>query len=113
MDASQIDALVERLVEDPNDETALAEAHAGGEDDPEGYGKLLERVGNATEEPAMASYWLVAAANVWGTTLEDTERAASALLAAVERDPGAEGAGEKLAEMCGTAQRRRLLPHRL
>ena len=69
MDASEIDVLVQRLVANPHDQEALAYAHNAGNADPKSYAVFLEKVGNATADPAYASHWLSEAANVWSITL--------------------------------------------
>ena len=89
MDRSEIDELVQRLVENPHDEEALAYAHQSGESDPKAYATLLERVGEASKDTAFAAHWLGEAANVWLTTLADAHRAARLLMAAVAKDPTA------------------------
>ena len=71
MDASEIDVLVQRLVANPHDQEALAYAHNAGNADPKSYAVFLEKVGNATADPAYASHWLSEAANVWSITLGD------------------------------------------
>jgi tetratricopeptide (TPR) repeat protein len=99
MDARQQEALVQRLVANPQDQAAIAEAHASGQQDPEAYARLLERVGMATPAPAIAGHWLNEAANVWLTTFQNPERAATVLLSAVERDPTSEATATRLAEL--------------
>lgn len=99
MDARQQEALIQRLISNPHDQAAIAEAHAGGQSDPEAYATILEKVGLGTPEPALASHWLNEAANVWITTFNDAHRAANTLLLAVERDPGADKPAERLLEM--------------
>lgn len=99
MDPRQQDALVQRLVRNPQDQSAIAEAHAAGQLDPEGYGRLLEKVGVSTQEPSLASHWLNEAANVWLTTFQDPARAANALLAAIDRDPLSDGVAKRLADL--------------
>jgi hypothetical protein len=99
MDPSQIDALVQRLVENPHDEEALAYAHQAGASDPKSYALLLERVGAETRDPTYASHWLSEAANVWSTTLGDAHRAARVLMQAIDRDPTQRTAAERLAQL--------------
>src|ERR1700752_1275851 len=99
MDASQIDALVQRLVTNPHDEEALTRAHQAGASDPKSYALLLERVGAETRDPAYASHWLSEAANVWSTTLGDAHRAARVLMQAIERDPTQRTASDRLAQL--------------
>lgn len=99
MDPRHQEALVQRLISNPHDQAAIAEAHSAGQQDPEAYGKLLERVGLGTPEPALASHWLNEAANVWMTTFNDAGRAVEALLQALDRDPGGETAYSRLQEL--------------
>lgn len=99
MDPRHQEALIQRLIANPHDQAAISEAHAAGQQDPEGYGKLLERVGLGTPEPALASHWLNEAANVWMTTFNDAARAVEALLLAVDRDPAGETAYSRLQEL--------------
>jgi tetratricopeptide (TPR) repeat protein len=99
MDASQIDALVQRLVTNPHDEEALTRAHQAGAADPKSYALLLERVGAETRDPAYASHWLSEAANVWSTTLGDAHRAARVLMQAIDRDPTQRTAADRLAQL--------------
>lgn len=103
MDPRHQEALIQRLISNPHDQAAIAEAHAAGQQDPEGYGKLLERVGLGTPEPALASHWLNEAANVWMTTFNDAPRAVEALLHALDRDPGGETAYSRLQELYRTS----------
>ncbi|NRA33069.1 MAG: hypothetical protein HRU17_06975 [Polyangiaceae bacterium] len=99
MDAKAIDSLVRRLIADPHDEAAIQEAHRGGQQDPRGYAGLLEKVGAATADPALASHWLNEAASVWQTTLNDAHRAARALMMAIDREPTRPEAADRLAEL--------------
>ena len=99
MDRAEIDRLVQRLVENPHDEESLGYAHQAGEQDPKAYAMLLERVGSETRDPAYAAHWLAEAANVWSTTLHDVHRAARILMLALEKDPTAQVAAERLAEL--------------
>lgn len=94
-----MEALVQRLVQNPHDEEAVNYAYQAGQSDPKWYAMLLERVGTATSDPAFASYWLTQAANVWTTTLGDAHRAARALMIAIDRDPAQPAAADKLAEL--------------
>src|SRR5690606_175327 len=82
---------------------AIAEAHTAGQQNPEAYARLLERVGQGTAEPALASHWLCEAANVWQTTFGDVARTAEALLQAVDRQPTADQAYARLEELYRTA----------
>src|SRR5688572_14081010 len=99
MDRDEIDRLVQRLVDNPHDEEALADAHSAGEDDPKTYAMFLERVGTETLDSAYAAHWLAEAANVWLTTLGDAHRAARVLMMALEKDPTAQVAAERLAQL--------------
>ena len=56
MDRAEIDRLVQRLVENPHDEEALAYAHQAGEADPKSYAMFLERVGTETADRAYAAH---------------------------------------------------------
>src|SRR3954471_9659600 len=99
MDRAEIDSLVQRLVDNPHDEEALGYAHQAGEADPKAYAMLLERVGGETRDTAYAAHWLAEAANVWSTTLGDAHRAARVLMMAVDKDPTAQIAAERLAQL--------------
>jgi tetratricopeptide (TPR) repeat protein len=99
MDRAEIDRLVQRLVENPHDEESLAYAHQAGEQDPKAYAMLLERVGSESRDPAYAAHWLAEAANVWSTTLGDAHRAARVLMMAIDKDPTAQVAAERLAQL--------------
>jgi len=94
-----MEGIVQRLVENPHDEDALATAHQAGAADPKSYALLLERVGAETRDPAYASHWLSEAANVWSTTLGDAHRAARVLMQAIERDPTQRTAADRLAQL--------------
>ncbi len=99
MDARQQEALVQRLVQNPQDQGAIAEAHAAGQQDPEGYARLLEQVGMSTPSPSVACHWLNEAANVWETTFQDTARTISTLVVATERDPTSETTVARVANL--------------
>lgn len=99
MDPSEIDALVQRLVNNPHDEEALGFAHQAGGSDPKGYAYLLERVGNESIDPAYSAHWLSEAANVYLTTLGDAHRAARLLMAAIDKDPSQAVAAERLGQL--------------
>jgi hypothetical protein len=99
MDRGEMDRLVQRLVDDPHDREAIAEAHAAGESDPKSYAAFLERVGMATRDRANAAHWLSEAANVWSKALGDAHRAARVLMLALERDPTSSVATERLAAL--------------
>jgi tetratricopeptide (TPR) repeat protein len=99
MDRAEVDRLVQRLIENPHDEEALGYAHQAGEADPKAYAMMLERVGSETRDPAYAAHWLAEAANVWSTTLGDAHRAARVLMMAIDKDPTAQVAAERLAQL--------------
>lgn len=99
MDRSEIDELVGRLLDNPHDEEALAQAHQAGEADPKSYAVLLEKVGSESRDPAYAAHWLGEAANVWSTTLGDVHRAARLLMMAIDKDPTAQVAADRLAQL--------------
>jgi len=94
-----MDALVQRLVQNPHDQDAILHAHSAGQQDPRAYAMLLEKVGAATADPALASHWLTEAANVWILSLNDAHRAARALMIAIDRDPAQAAPAERLAEL--------------
>ena len=94
-----MDSLADRLVRNPHDEQALANAHARGASDPVAYANLLERVAERTQDSAVACHWLSEAANVWSTSLSDPRRAATLLMHAVERDPTHPLAASRLAQL--------------
>src|SRR5215510_8152770 len=54
MDPREMETLIQRLVANPHDEEALAYAHRAGTVDPRAYAILLEKVGQATTDPAHA-----------------------------------------------------------
>jgi tetratricopeptide (TPR) repeat protein len=83
----EIETLVRRLVENPHDQAAITQAHRSGQNDPRVYAGLLERVGNETLDPSLASHWYTEAANVWVTSLGDAHQAARCLMSAIEREP--------------------------
>lgn len=99
MDRAEIDNLVQRLVENPHDEASLAYAHEAGERDPKAYAMLLERVGTETSDPTYAAHWLAEAGQVWATTLGDAHRAARVLMMAIDKEPTAQVATERLAQL--------------
>lgn len=94
-----MDALVQRLVQNPHDQDAIMQAHGAGQQDPRAYAMLLEKVGTATADPALASHWLTEAANVWVLSLNDAHRAARALMIAIDRDPTQATPADRLAEL--------------
>jgi tetratricopeptide (TPR) repeat protein len=94
-----METLIQRLVANPHDEEALAYAHRAGTQDPRAYAILLEKVGAATTDPAYAAHWLSEAANVWSTTIGDAHHAARTLMGAIEKDPTARTAADRLAQL--------------
>ncbi len=94
-----METLVQRLVANPHDEEALAYAHRAGTQDPRAYAILLEKVGAATTDPTYAAHWLSEAANVWSTTIGDAHAAARTLMGAIEKDPTARTAADRLAQL--------------
>jgi hypothetical protein len=94
-----MEELVQRLVQNPHDQEAITYAHQSGQADPRAYALLLEKVGTATSDPAIASHWLTEAANVWSSTLGDAHRAARALMIAIDRDPTQPTSAERLAAL--------------
>ncbi|HEX6274727.1 MAG TPA: hypothetical protein VFZ53_16915, partial [Polyangiaceae bacterium] len=99
MDSREMEALVQRLVQNPHDQDAITQAHAAGQRDPKSYAMLLEKVGTATADPAFAAHWLTEAANVWSVTLGDAHRAARALMIAIDRAPTQPRPAERLGEL--------------
>src|SRR6185369_12112573 len=99
MDPREMETLVQRLVQNPHDQETITFAHQAGQSDPKSYAMLLEKVGTATSEPAVACHWLTEAANVWSTTLGDAHRAARALMIAIDRDPTQATPADRLAEL--------------
>ncbi len=94
-----MEALVQRLVQNPHDQDAITQAHTAGQRDPKSYAMLLEKVGTATGDPAFAAHWLTEAANVWSVTLGDAHRAARALMIAIDRAPTQPRPAEQLGEL--------------
>ncbi len=94
-----MEAHVQRLVHNPHDQDAITQAHQAGQSDPKSYAMLLEKVGTATSDPALACHWLTEAANVWSFTLGDAHRAARALMIAIDRDPSQPAPAERLADL--------------
>ena len=94
-----MEALVQRLVQNPHDQDAITQAHTAGQRDPKAYAMLLEKVGTATSDPAFAAHWLTEAANVWSVTLGDAHRAARALMIAIDRAPAQPRPAERLGEL--------------
>src|SRR5690348_12486294 len=99
MDPREMDTLIQRLVQNPHDEIALAHAHQAGAADPRSYALLLEKVGQATNDPAYAAHWLSEAANVWSMTIGDQHYAARMLMIAIDKDPTSTTASERLAQL--------------
>ncbi len=99
MDPRQIETLVRRLVDDPNDQDALMTALQAGQSDPAQYAQFLERVGTETTDPALSCHWLTAAAEVWSQSLGDARRSAQVLIEAIKRDPTQQAPADRLAEM--------------
>src|SRR6478735_2033642 len=99
MDPREMETLVQRLVQNPHDQETITFAHQAGQSDPKSYAMLLEKVGTATSEPAVACHWLTEAANVWSTTLGDAHRAARALMIAIDRDPTQATPADRLADL--------------
>jgi tetratricopeptide (TPR) repeat protein len=99
MDSREMEALVQRLVQNPHDQDAITQAHSAGQRDPKSYAMLLEKVGTATADPAFAAHWLTEAANVWSVTLGDAHRAARALMIAIDRAPTQPRPAERLGEL--------------
>ena len=93
-----MDGLVQRLVDNPHDEEAVASAYRDGQTDPRGYALRLERVGTATGDPAIASHWLTQAADAW-LTLGDLGRAAHLYMKAVDRCPLDPAPASRLADL--------------
>lgn len=94
-----MEALVQRLVQNPHDQDAINQAHQAGQSDPKSYAMLLEKVGTATSDPALSCHWLTQAASVWSITLGDAHRAARALMIAIDRDPTQSEPADRLAEL--------------
>jgi cellulose synthase operon protein C len=99
MDPREMETLIQRLVANPHDEEALAYAHHAGTTDPRSYALLLEKVGQATPDPAYAAHWLSEAANVWSTTIGDAHHAARTLMIAIDKDPTQRVAADRLADL--------------
>jgi Tfp pilus assembly protein PilF len=99
MDPREMESLVQRLVQNPHDTDAITQAHHAGQSDPRSYAMLLEKVGTATTDPALACHWLTESANVWTLSLNDAHRAARALMIAIDRDPTQPTPAERLAEL--------------
>ena len=99
MDPRQLDALAQRLAQNPQDTEALNAAYQHGQTDPRGYAVFLEKVAAASTDPLYAAHWFSEAANVWTASLSDAPRAARSLMSAVDRDPTNEGAAERLSQL--------------
>jgi tetratricopeptide (TPR) repeat protein len=94
-----MEALVQRLVQNPHDQEAITYAHHAGQSDPRSYAMLLEKVGTGTQDPTFACHWLTEAAQVWSETLGDAHRAARALMIAIDRDPTQPAPADRLASL--------------
>src|SRR6478736_6608194 len=99
MDPRLLETLAKRLGENPNDTEALNVAYEQSQSDPRSYAVFLEKAGAASTDPLYAAHWLNEAATVWSASLSDPHRAARVLMAAVDRDPTAPMAAERLVEM--------------
>src|SRR6478736_4159672 len=99
MDPRQLDALAQRLAQNPQDSEALNSAYQHGQTDPRGYAVFLEKVAAASADPLYAAHWFSESANVWSTSLNDAPRAARALMSAVEKDATNENAAERLTQL--------------
>lgn len=99
--SSEIDSvsLVQRLVADPEDQAALAQAAAVGQTDPAQYAELLEAVGEGTESASIAGQWFSEAGNVWLESASDVHRSASAFMRAVDLDGKNPAPAERLADL--------------
>src|SRR5688572_2798189 len=99
MDPRLLETLAKRLGENPNDTEALNVAYEQGQTDPRSYAVFLEKAGAASVDPVYAAHWLNEAATVWSVSLGDQHRAARTLMAAVDKDPTAAAASDRLLEM--------------
>ena len=95
----RLDALAQRLAQNPQDAEALNAAYQHGQTDPRGYAMFLEKVAKDSRDPVYAAHWFSEAATVWTASLNDLHRAARALMSAVDRDPTHAGAAERLAAL--------------
>src|SRR5690606_9300059 len=95
----RLDALAQRLAQNPQDAEALNAAYQHGQTDPRGYAMFLEKVAKDSRDPVYAAHWFREAATVWTASLNDLHRAARALMSAVDRDPTHAGAAERLAAL--------------
>ncbi len=93
-----MDGLVQRLVDNPHDEEAVASAYREGQSDPKAYAMFLERVGAASGDPAIASHWLTQAAGAW-LALSNAGRAAQLCMNALERCPLDPAPAQRLADL--------------
>jgi hypothetical protein len=98
MDPAQFESLVQRLVANPHDADALAQAHHAGQHDPTGYAALLERAGAGSADPFFSAHWFNEAAMVW-QSLGDNAQCGRLLQAAAERDPSNVGAVDRAAQL--------------
>ncbi|NUQ74618.1 MAG: hypothetical protein HUU21_13770, partial [Polyangiaceae bacterium] len=94
-----METLAQRLVANPHDEEALTYAHRAGQQNPQSYAILLEKVGTATPDTAIAAHWLGEAASVWSMTLGDAQQAARVLLLALDKDPTQRNPFDRLTQM--------------
>ena len=99
MDFRNLERLVERLVANPHDEEALAQAYDVSASDLPSYADLLERVGAQTVDPVLSSYWFTEAGNVWLDSLKEDHKAAALFKDAIEKDPTQSTPAQKLAEI--------------
>src|SRR5690606_39265279 len=95
----RLDALAQRLAQNPQDAEALNAAYQHGQTDPRGYAMFLEKVGKDSRDPVYAAHWFSEAATVWTASLNDLHRAARALMSAVGRDPTHAGGAERRAAL--------------
>ncbi|HSC87209.1 MAG TPA: hypothetical protein VLC09_08065, partial [Polyangiaceae bacterium] len=99
MDAQQLEALAQRLAANPADGEALQLAYGHGQTDPRGYAVFLEKAGALSPEPSNGAHWYCEAATVWTASLDDSHRAARALMHAVDKDPAGSAAADRLAAL--------------
>lgn len=96
MDPYQLETLARRLGENPADAEALQTAYTHGQTDPRAYAIFLEKAGEFSREPTTSAHWYCEAATVWTTSFQDSQRASTALLHAVDQDPQGTIASERL-----------------
>jgi hypothetical protein len=97
MDPAQFESLVGRLVNDPHDANALAEAHHAGQHDPSSYAALLEQVAVRTTDAAFSAHWFNEAAMVW-QSLGDGGQFLRLIAAVADRDPTNVAAAQQVAQ---------------